>query len=671
MPHAPTALRLLLIMGDAALGNDVAGLLGTRLPEAALLQASTLQAGLDRLAAGGVDLVLLDLDLPEGGGLAAVARVREQDADAALVLLAGPGDEERTLQAMRMGVQDCLRKEALDGDAWASAIRNTLARANWLTARIKRSSQVMACAMDSMKAAIAIADAQGRLMAANAPWKEQGLTPNPLIPPWRDGNLDYAGFCRKRVASGGEPALVAQGFLAVLAGEEARFVQDFMAGEEPGARSFGITINRFQVEGADHTCIAIADITQRVEADRELFKAIAIKNVILENSSLGISFVRDRVFEWANPRMGEILGRPMGEILGAPTRILYPDQASYDNMGRSSYPAMGRGEMVDFRWQLQRGDGSLIWCRLAGRPLDSARPSAGSVWIMEDVNERIQAEQERLSLEVQLRQAQKLEAIGQLAAGIAHEINTPTQYIGDNARFLEGGFKDVFHYLDALEAALPGGEPPEPLRLLKDEADLAFLREEIPKAIEQSMEGIERVSRIVRAMKDFSHPGSDTPVDFDLNRIIESTVTVSRNEWKYVADLVMDLDPGLGPIQCFPNELSQVVLNLIVNAAHAIADRPQGDPSAKGTITVATARAGDQVEIRVRDTGTGIPVAVRDRIFDPFFTTKTVGRGTGQGLAIVHNAIVERHRGTVTFETELGTGTVFIVRLPVARPSQP
>jgi signal transduction histidine kinase len=360
--------------------------------------------------------------------------------------------------------------------------------------------------------------------------------------------------------------------------------------------------------------------------------------------------------------------------MGCPTHVICPDSASYQEMGRTTYAAMAGGERSDLTWQLRKGDGSLFWGRMIGRALDPASPDEGSVWMLEDITDQKNAEQERLSLEVQLRHAQKLEAIGQLAAGIAHEINTPTQYIGDNTKFLAEAFQDVFRVMDAqdgaMEGTLAGAPMPENLRAIREEADLPFLRAEIPKAIEQSLEGIARVTKIVRAMKDFSHPGSEEPVEVDLNRSIESTITVCRNEWKYVADLVLDLDPALGTVLCFPNEMNQAVLNLVVNAAHAIAETLPAGTDAKGTLTVSTARSATMAEIRVRDTGSGIPEHVRSRIFDPFFTTKAVGKGTGQGLAIVHTVVVERHKGAVAFETELGKGSVFILRIPLAGPAQ-
>jgi len=278
---------------------------------------------------------------------------------------------------------------------------------------------------------------------------------------------------------------------------------------------------------------------------------------------------------------------------------------------------------------------------------------------------------ERRTLEGQLAQAQKLEAIGQLAAGIAHEINTPTQYVGDNTRFLKESFGDLGRLLEAYQTALAAAKdgpiPPaliEQAETVAQDVDIDYLRKEIPRAIEQSIEGTDRVAKIVRAMKEFSHPGEHEKMPTDLNKAIESTVTVSRNEWKYVADLVTDLDPALPEVPCLPGDVNQVILNLIINAAHAIADATDGSGE-KGTITVGTRHDGDWVEIRVSDTGGGIPEAIRSRVFEPFFTTKDVGQGTGQGLAIAHTVVVEKHGGTIDFETETGKGTTFRLRLPV------
>jgi signal transduction histidine kinase len=169
-------------------------------------------------------------------------------------------------------------------------------------------------------------------------------------------------------------------------------------------------------------------------------------------------------------------------------------------------------------------------------------------------------------------------------------------------------------------------------------------------------------------MKDFSHPGGEEKVSADLNKAIESTITVARNEWKYVADMVVDFDPNLPDVPCFIGDINQVILNIMVNAAHAIGDLVAAGNLAKGTITVQTRRVDDAVEIRIKDTGGGIPEAIRSKIFDPFFTTKEVGRGTGQGLAIAHSVVVEKHGGTLTFETEIGRGSTFIIRLPTALP---
>jgi PAS domain S-box-containing protein len=280
---------------------------------------------------------------------------------------------------------------------------------------------------------------------------------------------------------------------------------------------------------------------------------------------------------------------------------------------------------------------------------------------------------ERKTMELQMRQGQKLEAIGQLAAGIAHEINSPTQFIGDNTRFLRDGFADLNRLVALfrqLRTGLPGTAPADESLAEIDrtiqEIDLDYLLEEIPKAVNQSLDGLGRVSKIVQAMKDFSHPGVAEKIPIDLNRAVESTITVAGHEWKYVAEMTMAFAPDLPPVPCLPGELNQVILNLIVNAAHAIGDRVGQQPGQKGTITVSTHRLESWAEIRIQDTGTGIPVHIQNRIFDPFFTTKEVGRGTGQGLSISRSVIVDKHCGTLAFETEPGVGTTFIIRLPLA-----
>ncbi|MBI5863895.1 MAG: hypothetical protein HZB38_05205 [Planctomycetes bacterium] len=282
------------------------------------------------------------------------------------------------------------------------------------------------------------------------------------------------------------------------------------------------------------------------------------------------------------------------------------------------------------------------------------------------------AEQEQTILQGQLAQAQRLESVGQLAAGIAHEINTPTQFVSDNTRFLRGVFPklaDLLARYGELLAACRSGSVSDALldelESVVKKAKLDYLLKQIPEALSDSLEGLERVTRIVRAMKDFSHPGQQSMSPVDLNKAIESTVTVARNEWKYVADMQLELDPALPRVSCLLGDFNQVILNIIVNAAHAIRDVVGDGSAGKGVITITTRQVGDQAEIRVRDTGTGIPEAHRDKVFNQFFTTKPVGKGTGQGLAMARRTIVGSHHGSLTFETQVGQGTTFIIQLPL------
>ncbi len=278
----------------------------------------------------------------------------------------------------------------------------------------------------------------------------------------------------------------------------------------------------------------------------------------------------------------------------------------------------------------------------------------------------------RKALEDTLAQTEKLKSIGQLAAGIAHEINTPTQYVGDNTRFLQDAFQDIIQVLNSFEAffeaAKTDGVSADLIAKVEEdieEADVGYLIEEIPTAIDHTLQGVERIAKIVRAMKEFSHPGQDEKTAIDINKTIESTITVARNEWKYVAEMETDFDASLPLVPCLPGELNQVILNLIINAAHAIADVIAENSTEKGLIKVATRLKENWAEIQISDSGPGIPEEFRHRIFDPFFTTKEMGKGTGQGLAISHTVIVEKHGGTLNLETQEGKGTTFSIYLPL------
>lgn len=278
---------------------------------------------------------------------------------------------------------------------------------------------------------------------------------------------------------------------------------------------------------------------------------------------------------------------------------------------------------------------------------------------------------EQRTLEERLRQSQKLESLGQLAAGVAHEINTPMQFIGDNLHFAKGAICDLLSYQQQLKQVLETaddivwrGRALAEVAELEVAADLDYTRERLPEAIERSLAGVERVTKIVRAMKAFSHPGSPELALADLNEQIANTVIVASNEWKYVADLILELDSELPLVMCISGEVNQVILNLIVNASHAITD-VVGSSGAKGRIVIRTTADATHVEIRVQDSGTGIPEEAQPKVFDPFFTTKEVGKGTGQGLSMAYQCIVGRHRGTLYFETRKGEGTTFIIRLPL------
>lgn len=417
----------------------------------------------------------------------------------------------------------------------------------------------------------------------------------------------------------------------------------------------------------------LAEVNERKRAERELSEAQSFLHSVVNGVPNPI-FVKTEQgkFHLVNTAFAQFYGIPAQELVGkGDTDFQKAEEAEIFIEDDKEVLETLKEKMImeekhtDFR-------GKVRWFQTVKRPLVfGANQPRFLLGISTDLTER-------KALESQLRQAQKLESIGQLAAGIAHEINTPTQFVGDNTRFVQDSFGDLETVLSKfghlLESARTGITPPELIAEVEKEiqlADVEYLLEEIPHALQQSLEGINRIAKIVQSMKDFAHPGSHEKKAADLNKAIESTITVARNEWKYVAEMETRFDETLPPVPCLLGEFNQVVLNMIINASHAIADAVSARIIDKGKITVTTHNLDHQwAEIRISDTGTGIPPQARSRIFDPFFTTKEVGKGTGQGLAISHNVIVEKHKGQLLFETEMGQGTTFIIRLPLDQIEQ-
>lgn len=389
---------------------------------------------------------------------------------------------------------------------------------------------------------------------------------------------------------------------------------------------------------------------------------------VLDESSNEIYFFDSESLRFVNANRGalENLGYSIDEIKAMTPLDLKPgyDVASFGELLRPLRTGL-KNELL-FEARHRRKDGSDYHIQVHLQLSRKTEPPM-FVAIITDITKR-------KDLELQLMQAKKMESIGQLAAGIAHEINTPAQFVGDNTRFVQDAFKDLMELSNSFRklygAARENAVTPELLDEVAasmEAADIDFLTDEVPTAIDQSLDGISRISNIVRAMKEFSHPGGKEFESTDLNKSVTNTITVAANEWKYVADVETDLAADLPSVMCFQQEVNQVILNLIVNAAHAIEAARGANPEEKGVIRIVTRATDTDVELAIADTGCGIPDEIKDRIFEPFFTTKEVGKGTGQGLAMAYATIVDKHGGKLQVDSESGKGTTFTIRLPLKR----
>lgn len=422
-----------------------------------------------------------------------------------------------------------------------------------------------------------------------------------------------------------------------------------------------VTATYLPFDGQEYCFSLVSDITERKRAEREL----RMMKFSLENAS-------DAGF-WVDPK----------------ARIIYANGAACRSLGYSREelvtlsipdidPLFPRATWDSF-WEKNKARGTLTF-------ETQHKSKDGRVFPVEVTTNYLQFDgqeysfafahdiTERRALEGQLRQAQKLEGIGQLAAGIAHEINTPIQFVADNVTFLRDSWISAHQLVRRYRIEIRNAErllPPGIVADLKEaerKCDLDFIVAEVPHAIDHALDGAQRVAKIVRAMKEFSHPDSGEKTATDLNKAIESTITVARNEWKYVAQVATELDENLPAVVCYPGDINQVILNLLVNAAHAIKEKmKEGE---MGQITVCTRMRDEVVQISITDNGAGIPESIRTRVFDPFFTTKEVGKGTGQGLSLAHTVVVKKHSGKIWFESEIGRGTTFFIELPIS-PASP
>jgi PAS domain S-box-containing protein len=427
-----------------------------------------------------------------------------------------------------------------------------------------------------------------------------------------------------------------------------------------------------------------------LRADNEALRAqLALRDHALDATPSFFVITRQEhpapIIVYCNKIVADTHGYARDELVGKPITLLTQWVGGNPNFTAQVQRELRAGRTMQFEEQVTRPDGSTFWLGVTIRPLyDSEGRFTHSVAVGADITaKRLEThkkqelqdkllaemkERERIGIELQL--AQKLESVGRLAAGIAHEINTPIQYVGDSVHFLRSAFADLdklFESIQSAAAMLAEGSQRDAYQRevaeLERKYDFDYLRAEVPKAFERTFDGVERVTNIVKAMKEFAHPDAHEPSPVDLLHALETTLLVASNEYKYVAKVRTEFGE-LPHVVCNVGELNQVFLNLIVNAAHAIKD--SGKDTDSGEIAIRVAAEGDQAVIRVKDNGCGVPKENLSKLYDPFFTTKEVGRGTGQGLAISHSIVVDKHGGDISVTSEIGVGTEFTIRLPIA-----
>ena len=511
--------------------------------------------------------------------------------------------------------------------------------------------------IDSLPTEIGVVDATGEIVATNLAWQRFALRNGGNAANCGVG-VNYLSVCdRSRALGSDDAAIAAEGLRAVLAGDlkSFDFEYDFPSGDV--TMRFVLHVSTLAATGG--AVVAHLDISDRHRAKLALAENEARFHSIFDQVPVGILRVDSsgRILD-ANPALCRIVGVSTDELQGKVRDSIF--ELGDDDLDAIQEPPNEiKGDEHSVMRRVRRPDGSVRMTRVSD-VLVSGHDGINRVLVatVTDVTDQIRLNEE-------LRRAQEMDALGRLAAGIAHEINTPTQFISDNLSFLaemwDGQSRLIDTATQAVQRLREGASATEVACLLETaitDGDLEYAQSEIPTALDQSQEGTRRVASIVKAMKAFGHPDQDNPEPTDINQMIRDTLTVARSELKYAADVSTDL-AALPVVSCYRGAMSQVILNLLVNAGHAIQER-----GSRGLILIRTSLDGTAAQIEVTDNGSGIPPDILPKIFRPFFTTKPVGQGTGQGLALAWSTVVERHKGSIDVDSST-SGTTFTIRIPV------
>jgi len=652
----------------------------------------TSRRAIEAAAAEPPDAVLLNLNMPDLNGFD-VCRWFKRDErfrNAPVLFMAGGSDPEARVEAFRAGAVDCIDKPIREQDVLAR-VRTHLRLAELrvdlelhnaqLRSEGKKLHDRLVAVSQAARDAIIMIEHDGSIVFWNEAAESMfgysrnealGKNLHALIAPDRLRGDHKAAF--NRFQAGG---------LTSGRGSTTELVGLKKSGEE-----FPVELSLAATEVEDRWCAVgiVRDISARKKDEAALRESEVRYRASFEGASVGQALMDlDGRFLKVNRAMSSLLGYEPAELIGR--RFVEFTQAEDAEKSLAARQALLRGDGPSHRMdkRYRRKDGATVWADVSIAVLrDPAGSATHFITHVIDISTRKRAEEKlraeteaRQKLEMDLRHSQKLEAVGQLAAGIAHEINTPIQFVGDSVRFLKEAFDAqralIGHYRRAVEAlahAGVNGALVDQICSSESELDLDYLERNVPGSIDRCLGGVSRVATIVRAMKEFAHPDGGEKSPADLNAALSATLAIARNEYKYVADVETDWGE-IPAVACYVGDLNQVFLNLIVNAAHAIAE-VVGNTGSKGKIRVSTRRDGPWVNILVADSGCGIPESIRDRVFEPFFTTKPVGKGSGQGLAIARSIVVEKHGGELNFESTIGKGTTFTIRLAIdGKPCPP